>query len=50
MKGYEVIVDELEKELKTDQWKEQVIFADKKELDKKYPMPSAFEAYRYREG
>ena len=50
MKGYEVIVDELEKELKTDQWKEQVIFADKKELDEKYPMPSAFEAYRYREG
>lgn len=46
MKGYEVIVDELERELDQKIWSEQVIFAEKEELEKKYPMPSAFAAYQ----
>lgn len=41
MTGYEILVDELEKEMKED-----VIFADKAEIAEKYPMPAAFEAYR----
>ena len=40
MHGYEVLVDELEKNADGD-----MIFAGKKELEEKYPMPSAFEAF-----
>lgn len=41
MTGYEILVDELEREMTGD-----VIFAGREELKEKYPMPSAFEAYR----
>ena len=41
MTGYEVIVDELEKNCRED-----MLFAGKDELEQKYPIPSAFEAYR----
>ncbi|MBU3874454.1 A/G-specific adenine glycosylase [Faecalicatena sp. AGMB00832] len=41
MIGYEIKVDELEKNCS-----EEMIFARKSELDEKYPIPSAFEAYR----
>ena len=41
MKGYEILVDELEKNTGSD-----MIFAKRKEIDAKYPIPSAFEAYR----
>lgn len=34
MKGYEVIVDELERELDQKIWSEQVIFAEKEELER----------------
>ena len=34
------------KELDQKIWSEQVIFAEKEELEKKYPMPSAFAAYQ----
>lgn len=40
MTGYEILVDELEKEMKDN-----VIFAGRDELEEKYPMPSAFETY-----
>ena len=40
MTGYEIIVDELEKTCRTD-----MIFADKKEVMGKYPIPTAFSAY-----
>ena len=40
MKGYEILVDELEKNMTGD-----VIFAGKKDLEETYPMPSAFEAF-----
>lgn len=40
MTGYEILVDELEKEMQGD-----VIFAGRDELEEKYPMPSAFEKY-----
>ena len=40
MKGYEIVVDELEKAYKTD-----MIFADKNEVMEKYPIPTAFSAY-----
>lgn len=40
MIGYEVLVDELEREMKAD-----VLFASLEELEEKYPMPSAFEPY-----
>ena len=40
MIGYEILVDELERDMKAD-----VIFAGRNELEEKYPMPSAFEAY-----
>ncbi len=40
MIGYEILVDELEREMKGD-----VLFASLKDLAEKYPMPSAFEAY-----
>lgn len=50
MIGYEILVDELEKNMggtgeseKADRG--EVIFADLKELREKYPIPSAFEAY-----
>lgn len=43
MTGYEILVDELEKSLEAE-----VIFAGRKELEEKYPMPSAFEAYMAR--
>lgn len=43
MKGYEILVDELEKKMNGE-----VIFAGCGELEEKYPMPSAFEVY-YRE-
>lgn len=50
MIGYEILVDELEKNMggtgeseKADQG--EVIFADLKELRERYPIPSAFEAY-----
>ena len=41
MKGYEILVDELEKNCS-----EEMIFADEKEIDTRFPIPSAFEAYR----
>lgn len=41
MTGYEIKVDELEKNCSED-----MIFARKSELEEKYPIPSAFEAYR----
>jgi A/G-specific adenine glycosylase len=40
MIGYEIWVDELEKRCKED-----VIFANTQELEEKYPIPTAFEAY-----
>ena len=40
MTGYEILVDELEKEMRDN-----VIFAGRDELEEKYPMPSAFETY-----
>lgn len=43
MTGYEILVDELEKELENKD--DNIIFADIKELREHYPMPSAFEAY-----
>ena len=42
--GYEVVVDELEKNCS-----EEMIFAAKDEIQKKYSIPSAFEAYLPRE-
>ena len=48
MIGYEVVVDELERQMKKSGGEEgeaDVIFAGLKELKEKYPMPSAFEAY-----
>lgn len=51
MTGYEIIVDELEQNLKESGGAEQtkgqgeIIFAELRELREKYPMPSAFEAY-----
>ena len=48
MIGYEVVVDELERQMKKSGGEEgeaDVIFAGLKELEEKYPMPSAFEAY-----
>ena len=44
MTGYEVVVDELEKNCS-----EEMIFAAKDEIQKKYSIPSAFEAYLPRE-
>ena len=44
MTGYEVVVDELEKNCS-----EEMIFAAKDEIQKKYSIPSAFEAYLSRE-
>lgn len=40
MRGYEILVDELEKSMTGD-----VIFAGRRDLEEKYPMPSAFEAF-----
>lgn len=40
MTGYEIIVDELEKNCS-----EKMIFAGKEEIDKIYPIPAAFSAY-----
>lgn len=48
MIGYEIVVDELERQMKKSGGEEgeaDVIFAGLKELEEKYPMPSAFEAY-----
>ena len=50
MIGYEILVDELEKNMGGTEESEkadrgEVIFADLKELREKYPIPSAFEAY-----
>lgn len=42
MKGYEIVVDQLEHQMKGDSG---IIFADIDELREHYPMPSAFEAY-----
>ncbi len=42
MIGYEILVDELERNMAQDT----LIFADIRELEEHYPMPSAFEAYR----
>ena len=44
MTGYEIVVDELEKNCS-----EEMIFAAKDEIQKKYSIPSAFEAYLSRE-
>lgn len=41
MTGYEILVDELEKELINPE----IIFAGKKDLEKNYAIPSAFSAY-----
>lgn len=52
MVGYEVIVDELEKNMKDQEGRKdqgaapgEIIFAELRELKEHYPMPSAFEAY-----
>ena len=48
MIGYEIVVDELERQMKKsggEKGEADVIFAGLKELKEKYPMPSAFEAY-----
>lgn len=48
MTGYEILVDELEKNMKqadVAEKKDGVIFAGIKQLQEEYPMPSAFEAY-----
>lgn len=45
MTGYEILVDELEKNMKKNR-KENVLFAGLDELADKYPIPSAFEAFR----
>lgn len=43
MTGYEILVDELEKEM--HQQAEELIFAEIRELQEKYAVPSAFEAF-----
>ena len=51
MIGYEIVVDELEKNLKENSGfggesaRGNILFAGLGELREKYPMPSAFEAY-----
>ena len=46
MVGYEVIVDELEKNMREqDAAPGEIVFAELRELKEHYPMPSAFEAY-----
>lgn len=47
MTGYEVLVDELEKEMKSLETAEEkgIIFADIREIRKHYAIPSAFDAY-----
>ena len=47
MTGYEILVDELEREM-TPQAAE-LIFADIRELQEKYAIPSAFEAFMPRQ-
>ena len=46
MTGYEILVDELEKSM-ADENKEKgnIIFAEIRQLQEEYPIPSAFEAY-----
>lgn len=44
MKGYQIKVDELEQMMPSDKLG-QLIFADKEEIQKTYPIPSAFEVY-----
>lgn len=41
MEGYEILVDELEKNCS-----QEMIFAKREEMEEHYPIPSAFEAYR----
>ena len=41
MTGYEILVDELEKEFQNPE----IIFTGKKDLEKNYAIPSAFSAY-----
>ena len=43
MTGYEILVDELERELHPQD--ESLVFADIRELQEKYAVPSAFEAF-----
>ena len=43
MTGYELLVDELERELHPQD--ESLVFADIRELQEKYAIPSAFEAF-----
>lgn len=53
MTGYEILVDELEKNMKQADVAEKedgVIFAGIKQLQEEYPMPSAFEAYMPKRG
>ena len=47
MTGYEILVDELEKSM-ADENKEKgnIIFAEIRQLQEEYPIPSAFEAYK----
>ena len=46
MVGYEVMVDELEKNMREqDAAPGEIVFAELRELKEHYPMPSAFEAY-----
>ena len=47
MIGYEILVDELEKNMAEDMTGKEgyVIFADIRELQEEYPIPSAFGAY-----
>ena len=49
MTGYEILVDELEKDMEqtgTPEKEGGVIFAGIKQLQEEYPIPSAFEVYR----
>lgn len=48
MIGYEILVDELEREMKQppgDPQKGEMIFAGREEIEEKYPVPSAFAVY-----
>ena len=48
MIGYEILVDELEREMNQlpgDTKTEEMIFAGREEIEEKYPVPSAFAVY-----
>ena len=46
MTGYEILVDELEKNMTAEERKKNgIIFVGIRQLQEEYPMPAAFEAY-----